>query len=82
MWTLIKAIVTVLFSSIGETLILLTSDYELHSTNTANIGSAVTKLAIFMLLNSYVVAVLAVIIAARLQSGQSAEESWCGATRL
>ena len=60
-WTLIKAVVTVGFSSVGQMVIQLTSDYERHSTSTATLGSSITKLSIFSLLNSYVIAILAVV---------------------
>ena len=73
MFIILKAVSTFIFSSIGSLLINLTTNYELHQTSTASIGATVTKLAIFNLMNSFVIAIIAVEAATR-DDGVSV---WC-----
>jgi hypothetical protein len=70
-----KALVTFLFSSIGSTLIFYSSQFELHLTNTANVGATMFKLAIFNLLNYYVVTTAAVWLVSR--EDKEGESLWC-----
>jgi hypothetical protein len=82
-FTILKAIAALLFSNLGTILIQLTSDYELHTTSTANVGSTVFKLSVFYLMNTFVVTIIAVYIATRRAniSNSSAQSVWCAAAR-
>ena len=63
-YTWMKVISTAAFSGLGELVINITTIMmELHSTQTAQIGSILTKLTLYKLLNAYVVAVLAIEVA-------------------
>lgn len=58
-WTIVKTVVVLLFSNLGIGLIHILSDYSLFTTYTHNVGSTVTKIAVFQLINSFAVPLVA-----------------------
>jgi hypothetical protein len=95
-WTLAKTVAVLLFSNLGIGLIHILSDYSLFLTYTHNVGSTVTKIAVFQLINSFAVPLLAIVgfrsawqkISVETQDGEAPEVQeaqigfWCGPFHL
>jgi hypothetical protein len=58
-WTILKTLSTLVFSNLGTGLIHILSDWSLFLKYTNNVGSTVTKVAVFQLMNSFLVPFLA-----------------------
>lgn len=55
-----KTVAVLLFSNLGIGLIHILSDYSLFLTYTHNVGSTVTKIAVFQVINSFAVPLIAI----------------------
>jgi hypothetical protein len=71
-WTIVKAVMSLLFSSLGVVIIHLLSDYSLFVKHTRNEASTITKIALFQLINSFLVPLVAFVI-----SGDDPYRLWC-----
>lgn len=58
-WTIVKTVLTLSFSALGILLIHYISDFSLFVKHTRNEGSTFTKIALFQLINSFLVPVAA-----------------------
>jgi hypothetical protein len=71
-WTIAKTVLTLSFSALGILLIHYISDYSLFVKHTRNEGSTITKIALFQLINSFLVPVAAFFV-----SGPDSFQLWC-----
>lgn len=54
-WTVIKTLANLFFSELGLTVIQYLANYSMFYTRTQSVGSMVTKIAVFQLINSFAV---------------------------
>ena len=54
-WTVIKTVANLFFSELGLSAIQYLANYSLFYTRTQSVGSMVTKIAVFQLINSFAV---------------------------
>lgn len=71
-WTIVKTVLTLMFSALGILLIHFISDFSLYLEHTRNEGSTITKIALFQLINSFLVPVLAFVAIIR-----NSSRLWC-----
>jgi drug/metabolite transporter (DMT)-like permease len=71
-WTIVKAVMSLLFSSLGVVIIHLLSDYSLFVKHTRNEASTITKIALFQIINSFLVPLVAFVV-----SGNDPYRLWC-----
>ena len=76
-WTIIKTVLTLMFSALGILLIHYISDFSLFLKHTRNEGSTITKIALFQLINSFLVPVLAFVA-----FGRDTSRLWCVGSRI
>lgn len=81
-YTILKTLAVLSFSNAGVGLIHILSDNSLFLTYTHNVGSTVTKIAVFQLINSFAVPLIAIgwgVLALR-RGGENTEIGlWCDA---
>jgi hypothetical protein len=75
-FTIMKAIATAIFSSCGSMLIGFISDIELYMTTNKYVGATLSKLSIYMLINSFVVPVAAIALSDVIDNGSERTGLW------